>query len=100
MDAEPNYQITKAARLGGFPECQSTPKPAKTEGRIGGISLLIDIASNKHFQSRQNAKKPCTARVFALLRKSGPNVPPVRRRVRFACLWRFFALCQTVKKTF
>jgi hypothetical protein len=32
------------------PECQRTPKPAKTKGRIEGIFLLKDIVSNRLFQ--------------------------------------------------
>ena len=43
---------------------------------------------------------PCVARHFDLLHKSNPTVLPVRRRVRFVCLWRFFDLCQSVKNYF
>ena len=37
---------------------------------------------------------------FDFLRKPKPTVPHVRRRLRFAWLWRFFDLWQAVKKEF
>ena len=45
-------------------------------------------------------KKACYARHFDLLRNSHSTVPPVRRRVRVACLDGSFDLCQSVKKEF
>mgnify|MGYP003290009880 CR=1 FL=1 len=35
---------------------------------------------------------------FDFLRKPKPTVPYVRRRLRFAWLWRFFDLCQVSQK--
>ena len=37
---------------------------------------------------------------FDFLRKPKPTVPYVRRRLRFAWLWRFFDLWPSVKKEF
>lgn len=39
----------------------------------------------------------CFARCFDLHRNSHPTVPPVRRRMRVACLDGFFALCRLPK---
>jgi len=42
----------------------------------------------------------CAARHFDFLRKADTTVPPVRLRVRFACLWGFLDLCQPAEKYF
>ena len=42
--------------------------------------------------------KACFARRFDLLRKPNDYRTFVRLRIRFACLWGSFDLCQSVKK--
>ena len=63
------------------------------------FSLGEKVAKISDF-CRMWGKKACYARHFDLLRNSHSTVPPVRRRVRVACLDGSFDLCQSVKKEF
>ena len=89
-----NKRLPRSAAVS---EWQRTPKPAKTSYRIGGLPFLRASIATGISPYRQSVKSLAQQGVFALLRKSAPTVPPVRRRGRFACLWRFFAPCQAVK---
>ena len=67
------------------------PKPSKREERrLGGFFIkvawfILGIVNN------DSLKSGCIKR-FDFLRKPKPTVPYVRRRHRFAWLWRFFDL--------
>ena len=71
------------------------------------VKMNISILSMRHCEAAVkrlwqsvllNTLKACFARHFDLLRNPDSNVPPVRRRVRVACLCGSFDLCQSAKK--
>ena len=70
--------------------------------RYGGRAFLLfgtkpEATTHQHISG---PRKSLLRKGFALLRKPKDYRTFVRRRLRFACLWRLFDLCQSVKNDF
>ena len=86
--------------LSPFLRVSKKPSIVKTEFCMIGGSFYCSRWFPVYLQKNKKTQKSLLRKGFDLLRNSPSTVPPVRRRVRVACLDGSFDLCQSVKKEF